>query len=73
MTLCMSLCVCSFSEEKQEDKVVTVPIIVHVIAKDDGSGNVDDVSINRQLEVLNEGVWYRDTLHILSMTPYSGG
>ncbi|NCC24629.1 MAG: zinc metalloprotease [Deltaproteobacteria bacterium] len=34
--------------------VLTIPVVVHIIHKTDGTGNLDDGRINRQIDVLNK-------------------
>jgi len=36
------------------ESVLTIPVVVHVISKTDGTGNLSDARIQRQIQVLNE-------------------
>jgi hypothetical protein len=50
---------CSFNStsikpEYQPDAVFTIPVVVHVIQKTDGTGNISEALIHSQLEILNE-------------------
>lgn len=50
---------CSFSstsikDEYMPDVTFTIPVVVHVIQKTDGTGHVDEALIHSQIEVLNE-------------------
>ncbi len=63
---------CSFNRtsikpEYEPDAVFTIPVVVHIIQKSDGTGAIDDSLINSQIDVLNED------FDALAGTPGAGG